>query len=992
MSQSCGCCSCLAEAGPHLAVASRPGLSALRYRAGTHASMLEAMVRRLTIPIGTSTPYSLHKLTTRESDDPALAMLDAWATVGDVLTFYQERILNEGYLRTATERRSILELARLVGYSLKPGVSSTVYVAYTVDDEAKTIIPAGSKSQSIPGADERPQTFETSEDIEARGAWNALRPRLTKPQLIAQAQIGTLQTLWLAGANTRLDPGDMLLFVFTGAEPYALRRVKSVHADRANDRLVVTLDPRVTTIVDEAPQARVSAETRVLPASKKSKSRKKAAPPVEETVEEMVEEIVEAPSPSSGESMMTEAASGTQGRSFFDVLSEPPALAPAGQEAMPQSLQAVLSQSSDFGAVLAGTFRPRIANLVYKALGNLSYAPKGELQSVYVFRRRSPLFGHNAPLDRVTIEDGEASSTPNTNISGAEKLNVAWLAEPSDKIVEGGFVAVSPGAGDNGLEPGPYVVARVQDVDTRARTDYLISAKSTRLLLDTNWWPNDNPTMFVLRGTSVLAESEQLTLSEEPIFTEVGKDFESGETRIELESFLDGFKPGRWIVVTGERADIFGTKITIAELAMVSSVEQKLEPGGGEKSYTILHLAPKGLAYRYKRDTVKVLANVAKATHGETRTEILGGGDASKPMQTFTLHQTPLTFVPSPTPAGAQSTLAVRVNDVLWHETDSLAGTGATDRVFVTKTDDAGKTSVVFGNGREGSRIPTGPDNVRAIYRSGIGRPGNVRAGQIATAISRPLGVKEVLNPLAATGGADSESRDDARRNVPVALQALGRIVSVRDYADFARTFAGIAKAAAVALSDGRRRVVHVTIGGTDDIEIDPTSDLYRNLLIALRKYGDPYQPFAVSLREKIVIAGSAGVRIHPDYLWSAVQPTIRATLLDAFSYDRRAFGQRVFPSEVITAIQNVEGVELVELTSLGPIDASHVFPPEGEPQEGDPEKTGFWSGLPVITTVKPILPRLAHLDEKSGEIVPAEIAYLPAALSDLFILTEIPR
>ena len=46
-----------------------------------------------------------------------IALLDAWATVGDVLTFYQERIANEGYLRTATERRSVLELARLVGYA-----------------------------------------------------------------------------------------------------------------------------------------------------------------------------------------------------------------------------------------------------------------------------------------------------------------------------------------------------------------------------------------------------------------------------------------------------------------------------------------------------------------------------------------------------------------------------------------------------------------------------------------------------------------------------------------------------------------------------------------------------------------------------------------------------------------------------------------------------------------------------------------------------------
>src|SRR5207245_3445278 len=89
-------------------------------------------------------------LSTRELDDPSIALLDAWATVADVLTFYEERIANEGYLRTATERRSILELARLVGYNLRPGVSASVYLAYTLENGfgLETTIPAGSGSQS----------------------------------------------------------------------------------------------------------------------------------------------------------------------------------------------------------------------------------------------------------------------------------------------------------------------------------------------------------------------------------------------------------------------------------------------------------------------------------------------------------------------------------------------------------------------------------------------------------------------------------------------------------------------------------------------------------------------------------------------------------------------------------------------------------------------------------------------------------------------------
>src|SRR4051794_35998871 len=106
----CGCCACLAGPGQPAGIFNRPGLSAIRYRGGTYSTIFDAMIRRLTVPVQREkdeSRYSLHALTTREHDDPAIAMLDAWAITADVLTFYQERIANEAYLRTATERRSL---------------------------------------------------------------------------------------------------------------------------------------------------------------------------------------------------------------------------------------------------------------------------------------------------------------------------------------------------------------------------------------------------------------------------------------------------------------------------------------------------------------------------------------------------------------------------------------------------------------------------------------------------------------------------------------------------------------------------------------------------------------------------------------------------------------------------------------------------------------------------------------------------------------------
>ena len=186
----CGCCAGI-EALTPLPVVNRPGLDAIAYRVGTHATFLETMKARLSnLCLGSDEEcrlgrgnYPLRHLTTREADDPAIAMLDAWATVADVLTFYQERIANEGYLRTATERRSILELARLVGYKLRPGVAATTYLALTLENGHEVVIePFRLRAQSVPGPGELPQTFENIQELDARARWNKLQPRMTQPQ------------------------------------------------------------------------------------------------------------------------------------------------------------------------------------------------------------------------------------------------------------------------------------------------------------------------------------------------------------------------------------------------------------------------------------------------------------------------------------------------------------------------------------------------------------------------------------------------------------------------------------------------------------------------------------------------------------------------------------------------------------------------------------------------------------------------------------------
>src|SRR5262245_59148423 len=143
---TCGCCLGLTAFTP-VKLYNRQGLSAIAYRVGTQPLFKRSMLAALS----SSTHRALLALGTRDDDDFSIALLDAWACVADVLTFYQERLANESYLPTATERRSLLELARLIGYELGPGVAASAWVAFTLETApgapSRTVIDAGAKVQ-----------------------------------------------------------------------------------------------------------------------------------------------------------------------------------------------------------------------------------------------------------------------------------------------------------------------------------------------------------------------------------------------------------------------------------------------------------------------------------------------------------------------------------------------------------------------------------------------------------------------------------------------------------------------------------------------------------------------------------------------------------------------------------------------------------------------------------------------------------------------------
>ena len=262
-----------------------------------------------------------------------------------------------------------------------------------------------------------------------------------------------------------------------------------------------------------------------------------------------------------------------------------------------------------------------------------------------------------------------------------------------------------------------------------------------------------------------------------------------------------------------------------------------------------------------------------------------------------------------------------------------------------------GKTTIVFGDGKQGARLPSGLENVEATYRSGSGTAGNLEPDRLVLPKNRPPGIRKVTNPLPAAGGTDPESLESAKRHAPGALRALQRIISLTDYEDFATSFAGVGKAQVQRLWNGRVHLIHLTIAAADGSSADPVA-LLQPLRTAIGQYQAATQPVQIDSFIPCFFNLSATVLIQPDRTAADIQAAIVQSLMWTFSFANRQFGQAVAASEVITAIQMVPGVVAVDLLAL----YRYGTPPQPNIR---------------LDTVS------AHWDQTQAAIVPAELLLL---------------
>jgi hypothetical protein len=947
--------------------ANRPGLAEVAYRIGTHPAFFRRMLHRIPrqavedAASGAAT-RPLAGLTVRDTSDSSIALMDAWAATLDVLAFYSERIANEGYLPTATERRSLVELARSIGYEFAPGLAASVDLAFTVeaaDDPFRAVeVPAGTQAMSVPqvkGA--LPQVYETVEAITARAEWNAIPARREEPQHLAlyhhpgagDARHGHLFLFDLdnsfdidaAVAAGELDPDEVVVIADAAAldRYHPLSAGLDLAAALAERRSDAAYNPEIEPVLKAVPASEVflrgtglgfSPGDRLLAVGARRVDGQQAVAAAAFRVEEAEPDraydstrLLLAPFGSTEPPRRLRLPFLRMAKLRIGTVPAAPVAFSAAS--VHEQVRRTAWSAADLGAFLRTQSWPRLqVMLLSRHLPELKAPPLAEAAlGFHALRESLGFFGNTASRWEMLAKPDESRGAEDNPYphSWDNPTRTIWtdsqggaLAE-ADAYLEREVEAIAPGQWALLETPkGEVLPLRVAAAAVVSRADFAFSGKATGLVFrradGADLQAADKPDAYTFRTARAHVRTARAHVASQSLAAAgapIREEFGGASEELALDALYLDLQPGRPFSVSGERADAPG--IPQSETLVI---EEVLHVGGVTR---LLLESPPVLAYR--RDSLRVNANMARATHGERQEEVLGSGDATRANQAFKLVKPPLTFVSAATESGIATTLTVRVEGVAWRQVPSLLEAGPQDEVYQLRIDEDGTTRVVFGDGAHGRRLPTGALNVSASYRAGIGPAGETAEGTVSQLRTRPLGIRGVVNPSAAAGSAAPEGLGEARLRAPRSVRALGRIVSLTDYADFALTYAGIGKAAATAVWLGRAQIAHLTVAPEREGVFEEGARTLANLRAAVARFRNPTHEAVVAPHVPRLFRLSARVLHERRRLAADVEAALRVALVARFGYRARDLARPVSAAEMLAVMHAVPGVLAVVLTDL---------------------------------------------------------------------------
>ncbi len=820
----------------------------------------------------------LKNWTHREPDDPGIALLEGVAVLGDILTFYQELYANEAFLRTAQWRESIADLVRLLGYQLSPGVGGKATFAFTFKGEKAITIPAGFPLKAQLADIAQPVEFETTGETIAYpelSQFNLYRPyRL--PHINTGTSSFSIETSILKQNNIELNKGDRLFLAVTPSQSDTKRQIVVIKEIKQNfDRTEIHIE-------GSWQSGFVGDNIYAYKLGRNFRHFGHNSPPKFVTVE--------------GNNSTTK-------------------IVPFNRQIglLPRDLAVPKSSSQELGKfsnlAIASQNLLKISNLQFDQLSNLA----------------------DVPFVNITI-------VLFSNLADVPSLPFSVM--PLDTEVDD-------------LSVGSTLIIQLQlsKKSTGIGSEYFFARQINKVSKTSLTWG------AVTAGTTLI-EIEQPISSGDQIYTDIrtiefleviGKSFQlqsvyqKKDTKIPNELFY--FGNSQTYAKLNQRSLSFVKTDGTHETLTVSIDKNQIKPDNSVK------LRPLYLPNFSEKFTIEdfplldkpkvtVYGNLVEANQGKTEKEaVLGNGDSRQKFQTFKLPKSPLTYhnLPGETPPEIPE-LQIYVNNRLWKRVPTLFNHKPDEEIYIVREDANGDSWVQFGDGKTGKQLPSGIKNIVAKYRTGIGAYGQLKPETKVQASGRLDKLDKIYLPGIVTGGAEPESRDNAKEAAPGKIQSLDRLVSLQDFESETLAIPGVSKALATwELVDNIPSVVITVL-----METGRTQEFAEvEKILSNFDHCRGSQRFPIKVREGkhkyIYIA--ANVAFAPTYRQKLVSKSIQSALgvtgenNGLFSLKNRRFGQKEYATRIAGTIQNVEGVLWVEVTgfiSLGEAnDPAQLNPPE---------------------------------------------------------------
>jgi hypothetical protein len=540
--------------------------------------------------------------------------------------------------------------------------------------------------------------------------------------------------------------------------------------------------------------------------------------------------------------------------------------------------------------------------------------------------------GHNAPSNYVTVD---ASGTPTghdvsfstytgetaltldpqaTDLALGSLLAIQLVTPARWQRVGSFFVRIPPQA--------HFELGRVVDARSQTVVYGPMSVPSTIATLQQG--------LAAELGTGIAFDIRTVQVD-----TVVGAPFTVGPVWFNLPG------PKSQLVWWGDAAqahDLIGRRIGIAPAGKPSFVAKVLAVDAHGDHSTLSLDTEVDLADFNDGNTTAVYGNLVDVTQGKRADQaVLGNGDDRATFQSFQLPKNPLTYLERAalTPP-EQPEIEIVVSGRIWTCVPVLFGQAPDAEVYIVRQDDAGNSWVQFGDGKTGSRLPSGLANVIARYRTGAGAYGPLADGAKATAdhTIKQITAADLVGVV--VGGSAPEDATTAKFAAPARVQSLDRIVSITDVEAEALAIGGVARARAVWTISGGVPVVQVTLlmqpGRAADL-----ANARSVLATANRMRGPQRFPIVVVPGAFEYVYLDLAIAIDPSYDPQPVRDAVTAALgvsgmagIDGTrglfgERSSRTFGDAEYATRIEGVAQNVAGVQWALVNALGSLGVADV-------------------------------------------------------------------